>query len=237
MEFAEYFQRIYIINLPARIDRRREMEAQLESIGLGTGNSVVTFFPAVRPDSAGGFPSIGARGCFSSHLEVLRDAARSGFERILILEDDVDFARDFALRIDSIIKRLRNEPWGIFYGGYQLWAPTENEDGGIVEIPSGDAVQTSHFVGFQAAVVRRLVVYLEQMLTRPAGDPDGGPMHVDGAYSWFRRQCHDVRTLAAVPEMGHQRSSRTDIHDLRWYDRLPLVRNGMAALRRIKNRV
>ncbi|NWG87685.1 MAG: glycosyltransferase family 25 protein [Hydrogenophilaceae bacterium] len=235
MELSDYFQRIYIINLPARADRRREMQAQLESIGLG-GCSVVEFFPAIRPDSAGDFPSIGACGCFSSHLAVLRNAAHSGFERILILEDDVDFARDFPLRIGSIISQLREQPWGFFYGGYRMWAPAEDEGRGIVVIPSDDAVLTSHFVGFQAPVVGRLATYLEQMLARPAGDPLGGPMHVDGAYSWFRRECPDVLTLAAVPELGQQRSSRTDIHDLHWYDRMPLIRDVVAALRRIKNK-
>jgi len=51
-------------------------------------------------------------------------------------------------------------------------------------------------------------------------------MHVDGAYTWFRRTHPTRRTWVALPELGHQRQSRTDIHPLRWYDRWPLVRDG-----------
>jgi hypothetical protein len=62
-------------------------------------------------------------------------------------------------------------------------------------------------------------------------------MHVDGAYTWYRRLSPEDVTLAAVPELGHQRSSRTDIHDLRWFDRLPLVHDTVAGLRRLKNMI
>jgi glycosyl transferase, family 25 len=61
-------------------------------------------------------------------------------------------------------------------------------------------------------------------------------MHVDGAYSWFRRQHPEVITLLAMPELGHQRSSRTDIHDLNWYDRSIVLRPLVSVLRRIIRR-
>ena len=60
-------------------------------------------------------------------------------------------------------------------------------------------------------------------------------MHVDGAYNWFRRANPQFKTLLAIPELGFQRASRTDIHELRWYDRVPLFREGMASLRQVKN--
>ncbi len=48
MGIAELFDRIYIVNLPERTDRRREMEDQLVKVGLG-GHPRVMFFPAIRP--------------------------------------------------------------------------------------------------------------------------------------------------------------------------------------------
>jgi glycosyl transferase family 25 len=89
---------IYVINLPDRTDRRQEMERQLTKIGVSFTSPQVTLFPAVRPTDRGEFPSIGSRGCFLSHLGVLRDAAERGFGLILLLEDDVDFTRHFLLR-------------------------------------------------------------------------------------------------------------------------------------------
>jgi hypothetical protein len=90
-------------------------------------------------------------------------------------------------------------------------------------------------VTFQGEAIAAAVRYLEAILARPAGDPDGGPMHVDGAYNWFRRANPQFKTVLAIPELGFQRASRTDIHDLRWYDKTPLIRNAVAGLRWLKN--
>ncbi len=56
-----------------------------------------------------------------------------------------------------------------------------------------------------------MVDYLEAMLQRPKGSPDGGPMHVDGAYSWFRRAHPEVAAYVCTPSVAQQRSSRSDI--------------------------
>ncbi|MBC7483864.1 MAG: LPS biosynthesis glycosyltransferase, partial [Rhizobacter sp.] len=97
------------------------------------------------------------------------------------------------------------------------------------------AVQTTHFIGFQGEAIAAAAAYLAAMLERPPGDPDGGPMHVDGAYSWFRRAHPEFQTVLAVPPLGYQRASRTDIHDLAWFDKLPVVRELVSAVRRARN--
>ncbi len=234
MGIAELFDRIYIVNLPERTDRRREMEDQLVKVGLG-GHPRVMFFPAIRPNAAGEFPSIGARGCFSSHLAILQDAAQQGLQRILILEDDLDFSRDFNARIGALCARLQQSDWGVFYGGYELLQPLAGPDAEIQSMAAEAAVRTTHFIAFQAPVMERAAAYLQAMLARPGGHPDGGPMHVDGAYSWFRRQHPEMLTLIAVPELGYQRSSKTDIHPLSWIDRTPLLRDAANLARKLKN--
>lgn len=234
----DYFDRIYVINLATRTDRKREMEEQFARINLSFEHPRVSLFAAIRPKDPGGFPSIGARGCFLSHLEILRDAQRNDVNRILIFEDDLDLVLDFAERSPRIVDALGTRKWSLFYGGYEIdtaLATTDANDLSI--IASGQGVRTTHFLGVQKPAIGRLVVFLEILLTRPAGDPNGGPMHVDGAYNWYRRLNPQDVTLAAVPELGRQRSSRTDVHDLRWYDRLPLVRVAVARLRRIKNTI
>ena len=62
----------FVINLPYRTDRRSEMQRELSRIGWNA-----QFFPAIRPASAGSFSSIGAHGCFLSHLAVLKAARNS----------------------------------------------------------------------------------------------------------------------------------------------------------------
>ena len=207
------FDAIYVINLPTRTDRREEMAMQLASVGLAFDSPQVTLFPAVRPTDAGGFESIGARGCFSSHLEALR--ATRGRKSVLILEDDLDFVP--GMRVPPL-----PDDWGIFYGGAKH---SVDSTGRLTQAGSRDIIICAHFVAFNGAVIERVIAYLEAMLQRPTGDPAGGPMHVDGAYVHFRADNPDVITYLATPDLGYQRPSRTDIHRLRWFDRMPWVRD------------
>lgn len=232
----DYFERIFIINLPSRTDRQAEIAAQLKVIGLNLAEGCVELFPALRPEAAEGFPSIGARGCFMSHLGVLRAAQRLGLQRVAIFEDDLDFAADFNLRIQPLLTELAGANWSMFYGGYHLERALHGQtQGELLEAQPETLIGTTHFVVFQGEAIAAAVRYLEAILARPAGDPEGGPMHVDGAYNWFRRANPQFKTLLAIPELGFQRASRTDIHDLRWYDSAPLVRDCVAGLRLFKN--
>lgn len=235
MAALDYFSRIYVINLPARSDRRREIGEQLAGVGLVLGEAPVELFPGVRPEAAGGFPSIGARGCFLSHLAVLRDAAERGYRRILILEDDVDFVAGFEPRMAAVAAELSRFDWDLFYGGYRLEHAPVPGGGALAMLPAALDVLTSHFVAFRHPAIARLPEFLETLLGRPAGDPRGGPMHVDGAYNWYRRYHPDDLTLAAVPELGYQRSSLTDVHRPAWFDRTPIVCDAVAGLRRWRN--
>ncbi len=229
------FAKTYVINLASRADRRAEMSKQLQRIGLQLQSERVALFEAIRPFSAGGFPTLGAHGCFMSHLGVLRTARDEGLESVLILEDDLNFSPDFMHRMPALSEQLVQQPWAFFYGGYVLDQRLPATARGWVPAAPEMPVVTTHFVAMHGSVIAPLVSYLEAILARPPGDPAGGPMHVDGAYNWFRREHPDARTWLAVPELGHQRASRTDIHDLRWHDRLPVVRALAAWCRKARN--
>ena len=49
-------------------------------------------------------------------------------------------------------------------------------------------VQCAHFLLINAAALTTVIKGLETILSRPAGHPLGGPMHVDGAYTTIRAQ-------------------------------------------------
>ena len=200
------FHEVRIINLADRKDRRREMCAQLDRLGGTTANT--SFFEAHRPESAGQFPSIGARGCFESHLAVLKGARDNCSETLLLLEDDFDFTRDGPARLQAILTQLSGENWSFFYGAHLL--PREDRRG-LAQLPSDEPVLTASFVGFRGRVLPELVDFLEAMLKRPAGSPEYGPMHVDGAYTVFRELNPQHQTFAAFPTLGRQRSSKSDI--------------------------
>lgn len=200
------FDEVRIINLIDRSDRRREMTKQLERLGGGASNT--SFFEAHRPQSAGDFPSIGARGCFESHLAVLKGARDKASASLLLLEDDLDFTRNGLARIDSLLAQLKTKDWAIFHGAHVL--PADGRQG-LVRIAPDEAVLTASFVAFNGAIIPKIVSFLEAMLLRPAGSADYGPMHVDGAYTVFRKLHPSYDTFAAFPSLGRQRSSPSDI--------------------------
>lgn len=228
------FERLFVINLKARVDRRIEMEAQLRGIGLSFSNPKVELLEAIRPADAGGFPTVGARGCFMSHLKILELAVKADLKRILIVEDDLNFSSDFITRAPLVISCADKMKWSFLYGGHRVErALTATAE--CSEIEPSTAVVTAHFLGLQGQAIQDAAAYIRAMLQREPGHPVGGPMHVDGAYSWFRRDHPQYRTVVAIPPLGYQRASRTDIHELRWYDKTPGLRQVVARIRRASN--
>ena len=181
------------------------------------------------------FAQSGQGGCFLSHLGILRQAWAEGADRILICEDDLNFSSDFNLRAPDIMASLAGREWDIFYGFPPDQATSQAD--GLVLIPGDQPVICAHFMALRRPALEALVPYLDRMLARPGGDPAGGPMDVDGAYSWFRREHPQMRTFAASPALGYQRPSRTDISEPGLKDRLPVIRSLTSALRRLKNRL
>lgn len=185
----DFFDKTYIINLPERLDRRKDMEFQLRRLGGDEALERVCFFPAIKPVDKGDFPSIGARGCFMSHLEVLRDAKHHNLKRILIMEDDLSFSRFLLDKEDLVVKELQETNWDFAYLGHQI-------DDVVAEKPNlshifqsySQGIRLTHFFAVNQTSILLLVDFLEAILQRPAGFPEGGPMHVDGAYSTFRQK-------------------------------------------------
>ena len=225
------FAKISIVNLPHRSDRRTAVRKEIRRLGVDIDGQRVAFLEAVRPTTPDGFDSIGARGCFLSHLAALKAARDANVSTLLILEDDVAFSSAERKSMKETLGHLFAGTWDVFYGG----SVVIQEATPITILPSRIAVQLTHFMAFSNRAIHLLVPYLEAMLTRPAGSPQGGPMHVDGAYSHFRRDHPELVSVAATPPIAHQRASRTDIHALGAYDRLPLLRELMAGIRWIKN--
>jgi GR25 family glycosyltransferase involved in LPS biosynthesis len=72
----------FYINLDHRTDRRAEVEAELEKMGIPCER-----FPAVKW-------SPGIVGCNYSHIAVLKEARNRGYDSVLIFEDDFQFIVD-----------------------------------------------------------------------------------------------------------------------------------------------
>jgi glycosyl transferase family 25 len=207
------FDRIRIINLPLRPDRRREMGGELRRIGL-EDDPRVEFVEGVIVENRAPFRASGEKGVFLAQLKVISESAAAG-ESVLILEDDVDF---------TPAARSWHLPDGcdIAYGGYESSGPEDLENSDIVG---------AHCMGFSARAVRALAPFLEQLLEHESPPP------IDGAYVWFRRQHPEFRTEFARPAVAVQRPSRSDIATPRAFDRVPSLSAPISAARVIKRRL
>ena len=233
MQIIDFFERVYIVNLPERADRRMEMDAELGQYGLRVDGDKIRYFRAIKPDSAGEFPSRGARGCFMSHLEILRDAARDQLSNILVMEDDLKIDERLLQPHPGMLARLNQPDWDFAYFGHVLESLPQSDAPEWIEYL--EPIATTHFYALNQKMIPRLGEYLETCLERPVGHPEGGPMHVDGAYSLFRSKRPGIVTLVANPSLGGQRSSRSDIFPNKWYDRTPGFRGFAGVARKAKN--
>jgi len=89
MLLKDFVDKIYCINLKSRQDKRKWMFQHLKK-----HNMKAKFFPAVENKIEP------AKGCYKSHMKVIQDAKKQGYERVLILEDDCLFIPD-KLTIDE----------------------------------------------------------------------------------------------------------------------------------------
>jgi glycosyl transferase family 25 len=232
-KILDYFDHAYVVNLLERRDRRRQMEAELARAGL-LDPTKLEFFPAVRVHELQGFPSLGARGCFLSHLAILRRAQHAGFRRILIMEDDLAISPAWETHQAAIAERLARDDWAFAYLGYAAPQGIPEDAASPICAFSGELTQT-HFYGVRGEYIGKLIAYLEPMLSREPGDPEGGPMHVDGAYQTFRKKHPEALTLIAHPNLGTQRSSSSDVSPT-WVDRVPVLKSA-ARLYRLSRRL
>lgn len=218
-----HYDRIQIVNLPHRTDRRREMEREIGRLNI---NVPVSYFPAIKMEERGPFLRVGSHGAYLSHLEILKGAAARG-ESVLILQDDCQFlpeARAFQLPTGT----------DIFYGGYSASDPANLHGSNIIG---------AHFMGFSVTAAEKAAKYLEALLDPafppepsaakiPGFDPAIRPP-IDGALVWFRRLHPELRTEFAM--LSKQRSSRTDIGNLSLIDKLPISRWIAGTLRTVRS--
>ncbi|MEO8456057.1 MAG: hypothetical protein ABI454_12950 [Sphingomicrobium sp.] len=213
------FDRVIIISLAERTDRRREMIRQLRCFSVRA-----EFFDAYRMSDAGPFLKIGSHGAYLSHLEVLRQASDAN-ESLLILQDDCDFTPEV---------RHYQVPEGtdIFYGGYEASQPDDLLNSEIIG---------AHCMGFSARAAQLAYAYLSTLLKVDSQrDPTAALKlgfnaqvlpPIDGALVCFRRVHPQLKTVFKL--LSRQRPSRSDVSP-KFFDNLQILRGLIGIARRAK---
>ena len=108
----DFFDEIYVINLdkfPERLDGVRE---ELSKIGIENFKRI----PGVIYNE-GNTIEDRRRGCSISHQNTIKDAKERKLNRILILEDNVEFSNDFLVNFESVKDFIEKEDWEMFLFG------------------------------------------------------------------------------------------------------------------------
>jgi len=166
----------------------------------------------------------------------LRRAVGSGAKSVLLLEDDIALTSSLTRLIPSIVAQLNATTWDFVYFGHEYTGDINNANSRTTEVDFVTAdgeIRTTHFYGVNGRILKRLVLHLDRVAAGIEGDQEFGPMPIDGALNIFRRKNSDVKTLIAIPKLGWQRPSRSDITP-RAFDKYPLLDEVMAPLRELK---
>lgn len=235
----EFFDRLYIINLPERVDRYEAMRLELAAIGIPIEHPKVFRMLGQWPESPNGFTSLGVYGNFMSHLRILRDAHASGLRNIWILEDDAIFrTRLRAPELQSdLVARLREGQWDLCYLGHRISASRLESLPRLplVPFPSDEEFLWAHCYAVSEHGQSLLLPYLEETLVNPPGDPRGGRMYIDGALNMFRRFHPEAVTWVSSPNLSSQKGSVSNLAQRRIYDSIRPLQPIVSRLRGMRD--
>jgi GR25 family glycosyltransferase involved in LPS biosynthesis len=124
-DINNYFDKIYVINLERRVDRKYKIEQRLKKHQItnykmfaatdGSKSQMYSYYLRHK-----GFTDTpGAFGILSSAARVINDAVKSKYQRILILEDDAVFHTDFDNQFNDRISQIPQD-WKLLYFGTSM---------------------------------------------------------------------------------------------------------------------
>lgn len=234
----DYFEAAWVINLPERTDRLNGVLAEFARAGWERGPSRPQVYAAQKFEDRDGFPSVGVRGAYFSHWACLRRAWSEGCRNVLILEDDVALSSALPALTPSITAWLDAHEWDFIYFGHHdtgaipnAAAKTKVDD--LRFIPWTAEITGLHFYAVNKRVLEPLNAHLDRNSSGSKASQEHYPMPVDGAFNIFRFRHPATKTFIAVPKLGWQRPSRSDITP-RAFDQFQVMRPLTSVLRKVK---
>lgn len=103
-----FIDHIYVITLNESINRQNNFKEKNKNLDF-------TFFKVLKDKENP------MRGCFNSHMNVIKEAISKNYKKIIIFEDDAEPIYDFQTInkvINNSLKQLKNEKWEYLLLGY-----------------------------------------------------------------------------------------------------------------------
>ena len=122
----DHFERIFILNLPYKPERRERVERQLRKLQLARKVEWVRAYSGdMMPHPAWWRAGNGAWGCLLSHARVLEEAIMDRLESYLVLEDDVVFQPRAGEMLAEFMPQVPGDWDQIYLGGQHLREPVD----------------------------------------------------------------------------------------------------------------
>lgn len=117
MKVNEYFDHVYCLNLDRRQDRWNKISKKFNELGIQVQRFSAIDGNNLSDDILSKY-SINKYevGCFLSHYEIIKDAKKNDYKRILVFEDDALFVNNFNKKFENIPNKVKKD-WKLIYLG------------------------------------------------------------------------------------------------------------------------
>lgn len=197
MNLLSHFDRIYIINLSSRRDRRQVVAAELAGHGLEIDDCQVRWTTPPVPEDSDGFSDTHARRRFDAHLAVLDEAIAADLASVVICEDDLRLDPRTDAPALSLLWPLCTREWDFTYLGHGEPLPDSGQPprwGSTRQALAGTACYA-----LSRRVMRPLRDHLQASRTANAA---ACRLPLEAAYSAFRQASPERLTLIAMPSLA-----------------------------------
>lgn len=145
------FDAVFCINLDAHGHRWQAMQKRFRKLGA---EERVRRFPGIETADNHHI------GCMLSHRAILELARDSGWQSVLVFEDDVLFRNGALFYLQRSIAELGAVDWKVFYPGYMDWSRRSRGIPGREHLLDGRGVTTAHAVAYHRSMFDELLADL-----------------------------------------------------------------------------
>ena len=145
------FDAVYCINLDSQPQRWEDMSRRFRELGVVER---VRRYPAVETADSHHI------GCTLSHRAIIELAWQSGWESVLVFEDDAIFRTGALFHLQRSVAELASVPWSVFYLGYTDWWQKDRRIPGFEYLESGGGVTSAHAIAYHRRAFERLLQLL-----------------------------------------------------------------------------
>jgi GR25 family glycosyltransferase involved in LPS biosynthesis len=180
IDINKYFDRIFIINLKKRSDRKEKMIKRLSKAGISNYEFVEAINGYNEPylsmyhtkhRTQGFFENPGALGILLSALKVLVWSVKQNYKKILILEDDAVFHLNFKETFKNRIGKIPND-WKLLYFGTSMhkWRLKERCNYNDGYLTAKGSIPGAFAIGIDSSIFKELIGFIPD--ARKAWDMD-----------------------------------------------------------------